>query len=83
MFQQMLTRARLAPSQVVHIGDHPEHDILGAQNCGLHTLWVNFSGQSWPGAQPPDLEVDCLSQIVPALQAFAASHSSPDTDRQP
>ena len=71
MFEQMLTRADIAADEVLHIGDHPEHDIAGAQACGLHTLWVNFAGTSWPGSgQGPDLEVQCLSQIPQKIAEF-------------
>ncbi|MEH6471495.1 MAG: HAD-IA family hydrolase [Halopseudomonas sp.] len=70
MFEQMLERADVSAEQVIHIGDHPEHDILGAQQCGLHTLWVNFSGITWQTPQPPDIEVRCLSEVVPRIRTF-------------
>jgi FMN phosphatase YigB (HAD superfamily) len=70
MFQQMLQRAGVAPEQVIHVGDHPEHDILGAQNCGLHTLWVNLGQAPWPAGRVPDLEVHCLSEIVEKIKAY-------------
>lgn len=70
MFEQMLARTGVAPNQVIHVGDHPEHDILGAQSCGLHTLWVNLARSPWPGALPPDLEAHCLSELVPKISQF-------------
>ncbi len=73
MFEQMLQRARVEPRQVIHVGDHPEHDILGAQNCGLHTLWVNLARAPWPEGATPDLEAHCLSEVVPKIRAFLPS----------
>jgi FMN hydrolase / 5-amino-6-(5-phospho-D-ribitylamino)uracil phosphatase len=40
----------LAPAQVLHIGDHPEQDVLGAQNAGMPAVWVNRSEISWTEA---------------------------------
>lgn len=70
MFEQMLARTGVAPGQVIHVGDHPEHDILGAQQCGLHTLWVNRARIPWPQGTAPDLEVNCLSEVVPKIRAY-------------
>lgn len=71
MFEQMLERAEVSADQVVHIGDHPEHDIAGAQRCGLRTLWVNFAGAPWPGAAPPDLQASCLSEVAGLIDSLS------------
>lgn len=47
MFLAALDKAKVNASEVVHIGDHPEHDIMGAHQAGLHTIWVNFDGSPW------------------------------------
>ncbi len=73
MFETMLEFANVAPQQVVHIGDHPEHDILGAQNAGLHSLWVNLDDKAWPGGEKPSLQVNCLSEIPATIDRFNAS----------
>ncbi|MFT6915175.1 MAG: HAD superfamily hydrolase (TIGR01549 family) [Motiliproteus sp.] len=70
MFEQLLARTGVTPEQVIHVGDHPEHDILGAQQCGLHTLWVNLAQSPWPQSTAPDLEVNCLSEVVPKIRGF-------------
>ncbi|MEH6648754.1 MAG: HAD-IA family hydrolase [Motiliproteus sp.] len=72
MFEQMLERAKIDADQVVHIGDHPEHDIAGAQRCGLRTLWVNFADAPWPGTTPPDLQARCLSEVVGLIDSLAS-----------
>lgn len=68
MFHQACRRAGCKPQQVLHIGDHPEHDVLGARRAGMHAIWVREPGQQWDADQSlqPSASVHCLSEI-PAL----------------
>ena len=77
MFNQMLKLTGVKPHQVIHVGDHPEHDIQGAQRAGIYTLWVNLNNDLWPGGKPPDLEVSCLSEIPKAISAFSNQLRAP------
>lgn len=63
IFQQMLAHTQLKPEQVIHIGDHPVHDIEGAKAAGLWSIWVNLKAQQWPDAELPDAQVSCLSEV--------------------
>jgi putative hydrolase of the HAD superfamily len=57
--------------QTVHVGDHPEIDVQGALSAGLHAIWVNRSGQPWPGELPrPDGIVTHVGQLQRLLAAF-------------
>jgi len=68
MFLAALKEAKVAPQQALHIGDHPQDDIQGAQAVGMKTLWVNLDKKMWPDAlSPPDFTVTQLAQIVPLL----------------
>jgi len=52
------------PQQTVHVGDHPEFDVQGARCAGLNSIWVNRSGQPWPGDLPrPDAIVTHIGQL--------------------
>lgn len=42
MFDQALTHYRIRPDQLLHIGDHPISDVLGAHRAGCHSGW--FTG---------------------------------------
>ncbi|WP_083704571.1 HAD family hydrolase [Motiliproteus sp. MSK22-1] len=75
MFNQMLELTGAKPNQVIHVGDHPEHDVQGAQRAGLYSLWVNLNNAAWPGGEPPTLEVQCLSEIPAAISAFSSNLS--------
>lgn len=63
MFERMLHQNHLRPEQVIHIGDNPHHDIAGAKNAGLWTIWVNLTQLEWPEGDPADQSVTCLSDI--------------------
>lgn len=55
------------PEEVLHIGDHPEHDVLGAARAGLRTIWLNRRGDDWQHAHRADAEVRDLDQVLPML----------------
>ncbi|BBB24821.1 HAD family hydrolase [Amphritea japonica] len=74
MFEQMLHNHHLRPEQVIHIGDNPHHDIVGAKNAGLWTIWVNLTESVWPEVEVADRDVSCLSNI-PAMVAEIAAMS--------
>ena len=72
MFEQMLHNNGLRPEQVIHIGDNPHHDILGAKHAGLWTIWVNLTDIVWPEAETADRDVSCLSDIPTMVAEIAA-----------
>jgi putative hydrolase of the HAD superfamily len=46
VFETALSRTNAIPSQSIMIGDNPETDIRGAQNCDMHTVLFNPHQQS-------------------------------------
>jgi putative hydrolase of the HAD superfamily len=55
MFHAALRHTGVAPGAIVHVGDDPEHDIRGASEVGMRTVWVNNRGRPWPeDAARPD-----------------------------
>ena len=73
MFEAALQHAGVAPAQIVHVGDNPEHDIQGAQAVGMRTVWMNSQGQEWPGGPRADQEIDNLLQLPDAIRRIKAS----------
>lgn len=58
------------PAHVLHVGDHPEQDALGAQRAGLRCAWINRDGEPWPFDElRPDLEFADLAALVAWLRA--------------
>lgn len=72
IFQHMLDHTQLKPEQVVHVGDHPVHDIQGAKAAGLWSIWVNLKAEQWPGIEMPDAQVSCLSELPMQIERIAA-----------
>lgn len=70
IYELACRRLALAPEQVLHVGDHPEHDILAARQAGLRTVWLNRRRQCWPkdAGAAPDAEIPDLHGLPPLLR---------------
>ncbi len=65
MFNKMMADYQLSAADCIHIGDHPEHDIQGAKNAGISSVWLNRQQQSWPlGQSPADYEITQLNELL-------------------
>lgn len=53
----------VCPSHVLHIGDDPGLDVLGALNAGMQSVWLNRPETPWKGEQKPHLSVTNLRQL--------------------
>ncbi|MEW6764585.1 MAG: HAD family hydrolase [Pseudomonadota bacterium] len=71
MFEHALDRLGESPASMLHVGDHPEHDVLGARQAGVRAVWLNRGGSEWPAhLPPPALEIRDLTgmlQILPRV----------------
>jgi HAD superfamily hydrolase (TIGR01509 family) len=67
MFQAVFDSVGVLPADVVHVGDDPEHDIRGAREAGMRTVWMNPRGEPWPGGEPADREIVSLEQLPHAI----------------
>ncbi|MCS6947832.1 MAG: HAD family hydrolase [Steroidobacteraceae bacterium] len=67
-FHAVVAHGRLAPHEVLYVGDDPAHDIDGARAAGLRTAWVCRSAR--PAGTAPslaDLTVGDLRALAAAL----------------
>ena len=71
MFRAALAHANIAPEHSVHVGDHLIDDIEGAAAVGMHTLWVNFSGQPPNSSVAPSAEVARLAELPQAISELS------------
>ena len=69
IFHEACRRLALQPSQVLHVGDDLELDVLGARDAGLHTFWLRR--EEW---EPVDdvrakglATVSCLENLADRL----------------
>jgi 2-haloalkanoic acid dehalogenase type II len=72
MFHAAIEKSGVPAQQIVHIGDNPEHDILGAQQVGMRTVWMNNRGLTWPGGQLADREISNLRELPEAVASLSS-----------
>lgn len=79
MFLAALEQSGVDANEAIHIGDHPEQDVIGAHRAGLHTIWVNFEATPWGGGFAPNYEqvpgevANCLSEIPKLIEQIQNS----------
>ncbi len=64
IFRAAVEAAGVAPEKILHIGDDPICDILGAARIGMKTLWINPEWQPWEGACGPDLQLGHITELA-------------------
>ena len=73
IFDEAVCRAGVCAQQTLHVGDHPEIDIAGAQAAGLRTAWINRSGDGWPEhVAAPDAIVSTIAELLTVLEPAIA-----------
>jgi FMN hydrolase / 5-amino-6-(5-phospho-D-ribitylamino)uracil phosphatase len=59
-----------APGEVLHAGDSPRHDVLGAHAAGLAAVWIDRGLHAWPGGVDPPahrvVDLGALADLVGA-----------------
>jgi FMN hydrolase / 5-amino-6-(5-phospho-D-ribitylamino)uracil phosphatase len=64
IFRHAARRAGLPEGSILHIGDDPVCDVVGARNAGLQAGWFNPGTTAWPESEPqPELHFGRLGQI--------------------
>ncbi len=79
IFLMTLRAIGATPSQSIHVGDHFDTDVRGAQRCGLKTVWIEgFYARPDPAdsSADPDVTVPELGQAVLAIRELAAGNLS-------
>lgn len=75
LFEAAVQAGGVPAEAIVHVGDHPEHDIDGARRAGLRTVWMNNRGKRWDdeasGLAPADAEIGCLSELPSVIAGLA------------
>ncbi len=64
IFLAACERLGCAPHEVLHIGDDPELDVLGARRAGLGTAWINRHDVRWPHSEVADVCVRDLTELA-------------------
>lgn len=74
IFQAALEWAGARPEESVHVGDHPEHDMLGAARLGMHTIWFNTRRfEPLEGVTPSRVAAN-LHEIPRLIESLETAH---------
>ena len=58
--------AKTHPSTILHIGDDPHCDVIGAANAGMQPVWLNRHCKPWPTEKHdpvPHIEIETLVEL--------------------
>jgi putative hydrolase of the HAD superfamily len=64
MFAALRAMAGVPAEEILHVGDDPITDVVGARQAGMQTAWLNRDARSWPaGLAPPARTISTLAEI--------------------
>ncbi len=64
IFHHACERLGIAPEHVLHVGDDPLADVVGARDAGMRTVWLNRQAVAWQHEVRPDLEMADLDALA-------------------
>ena len=70
IFLAACTLAGSTPGETLHVGDHPEQDVLGALGAGLHAAWIDREGLGWTLGGTPPRAFSCLAQVADFVEGL-------------
>jgi len=70
IFQVALDKLGLEPGAVVHVGDSPSEDIMGAKGVGMRAILVLRSGLAGGLETEPDATIRQISELPEALEGL-------------
>lgn len=73
IFHAACQAAGSTPARTLHIGDHPEQDVLGALRAGMPAVWLNRHGQAWTHGEAPTRVCRDLHEVVDWLEQVLAT----------
>jgi len=66
-FDSLLRALGTQPQHSWYVGDDPHGDVAGAQDAGMHAIWINWERKVYPpGLRPPGHTITSLDEL-PAL----------------
>lgn len=68
IFLRALERLRVSPEESVYVGDHPENDVIGARNVGMHAIWKKDT--FWGRPFTDEHVIDDLQELLSKINIF-------------
>lgn len=63
IFHHALALTQCRAQQVLHVGDHPVHDMQGAYDVGMQTCWLDDNSRQWQQGFEPHLVVSHVREL--------------------
>ncbi|MEO8012355.1 MAG: HAD family hydrolase, partial [Dokdonella sp.] len=79
IFHHACERLGIAPEHVLHVGDDPLADVVGARDAGMRTVWLDRQAAAWQHEIRPDLEMADLGALANWLDRYSSPNPSPST----
>lgn len=70
IFHAASAAAGIPVQEILHVGDDPLRDVIGARAAGMRTVWVNRDARAWPGGLTADAEVADLHGLLDLLRRW-------------
>jgi HAD superfamily hydrolase (TIGR01509 family) len=65
IFAQLERMAGVSAAEVLHVGDDPLADVVGATRAGMQAVWLNRDARPWPAQfSPPARTISTLAEIM-------------------
>ena len=65
IFTRLLELSGVEAARVLHVGDDPHADVVGAMQSGLQAAWLNRDAKQWPAhLKPPSRTISTLAEIL-------------------
>ncbi|HGG60461.1 MAG TPA: HAD family hydrolase [Gammaproteobacteria bacterium] len=64
IFHLAAEKAGIDASRMLHVGDDPQTDVLGALGAGARAAWVTSEPESWTHEKKPDLVVAHVGELL-------------------
>jgi REG-2-like HAD superfamily hydrolase len=70
IFEYALEQAGVRPDEAIHVGDHLDADVQGAQGVGIGAVLIDRRGRSQPGDVPSGVPlIASLAELIPLVDA--------------
>ena len=69
VFRMAAAAAGCSPRDLVHVGDEPASDLVGARRAGVRAVWINRTGAGSPGVEP-DAEISDLTELPGLIEQW-------------
>jgi FMN hydrolase / 5-amino-6-(5-phospho-D-ribitylamino)uracil phosphatase len=65
IFARLADLAGVDAAEVLHVGDDPLTDVVGATRAGMQAVWINRDAREWPQAfAPPPRTITTLADLA-------------------